>query len=217
MSFSAPPLPPTQPDWTGFQVWWQQTQQALSDALQNIQDQVTDIQDALDAAAAAQASADAAAADAASAASDAATAQTTATTANTTANTVKRDDSISTSWTSPGSILTAADAGSNATITIAAHTRKYTDATSVSVNGGSITGRAYSTLYHVYYTQTSRAGGSVSYQSTTDPNVALPNAAAGRHYCGSVTTPAAGGGATAGGPNPPGGGGGGGTGFQQIP
>jgi hypothetical protein len=163
----------------------------------------------------AQTQANTATSDAATAQSTATTAQTTATTANsnasaaqTTANTVKRDDSISTSWTSPGDILTGSDAGSNATISIAAHTRKYTDVSSVSVNSGSITGLAYSTAYFVYYDQTSRAGGAVTYHATTDPNVALPGFAAGRHYCGSVTTPASGGGSTSGGPNPPGGGGG---------
>lgn len=135
------------------------------------------------------------------------TASSDAATAQTTANTVKRDDSISTSWTSPGTILSATDAGSDATITIANHTRKYTDATSKSVTGGSITGLAYNTQYAVYYDQTSRNGGSVTYHATTDPNTGLANAAAGRHFCGKITTPAAGGGATSGGVNPPAGGG----------
>jgi hypothetical protein len=95
----------------------------------------------------------------------------------------------------------------SATITISAHTRKYTDVSSVSVNGGSITGLSYSTSYAVYYDQTSRAGGAVTYHATTDPNVALPNAAAGRHFCGKILTPAAAGAATSGGVSPPGGGG----------
>jgi hypothetical protein len=132
-------------------------------------------------------------------------AQATATTANSTANTVKRDDAISGSWTSPGSVLSAADVGASATITIAAHTRKYGDNTSVSVNSGSVTGLSFSTLYSIYYDQTSRAGGAVTYQATTNPNTALPNAAAGRHFVGKVTTPADGGGGTTGGYTPPGG------------
>jgi hypothetical protein len=178
-------------DKTGLKRWGQKICEQLEAAIADIQAQVTDIQDALDAALQAQA-------DAADAASDAAAAQTEA-------ETVKRDDAISASTTSPGTILSAADVGSNATITIAAHTRKYGDGTSVSVNGGSISGRAFSTTYYVYYTQTSRAGGAVSYQSTTDPNTALTTAAAGRHYCGKVTTPADGGGSTSGGFTPPGG------------
>jgi hypothetical protein len=133
---------------------------------------------------------------------------TNAAAAQSTAETVNRNDSISTSWTSPGTILSATDAGSNATISIANHTRKYTDVSSVSVTGGSVTGLAYSTTYYLYYDQTSRAGGSVTYHATTDPNVALPNAAAGRHYCGKIATPASGGSGTTGGVDAPGGGGG---------
>jgi hypothetical protein len=166
----------------------------LDKLMSDAESRLTDIENVLAQVVAAQAAADAA--------------QSTANTANSTANTVKRDDSISTSWTSPGNILSASDAGSSATITISAHTRKYTDATSVSVNGGSLTGLSYSTTYTVYYDQTSRAGGSVTYHATTDPNTGLANAAAGRHLCGKITTPASGGGGTSGGVSPPSGGGG---------
>jgi hypothetical protein len=131
------------------------------------------------------------------------TAVTNAATAQTAADTVKRDDSISSSWTSPGTILSAADAGSNATITIANHTRKYSDVSSVSVTGGTVTALAYSTSYDVYYDQTSRAGGAVTYHATTNPNTGMPGAAAGRHYCGTITTPAAAAPPTSGGVNPP--------------
>jgi hypothetical protein len=134
-------------------------------------------------------------------------AQTTANSAQSSADTVHSNDSISSSWTSPGTILTASDAGSSATITVANHTRKYNDASSKSVTGANITGLAYSTTYFVYYDDSSRAGGSVSYNATTDPNAALPGAASGRHYCGEITTPASGGGSTSGGVSPPGSGG----------
>jgi hypothetical protein len=183
VSFDPPPLPPVQPQWGAFQVWWQQVLTQLKSELGGLQTAI----DALAAASAAQATADAAEADTAI---------------------VKRDDSISTSWTSPGTILAATDAGSDATITVSAHTRKYTDATAKAVSGGSITGLAYSTTYTVYYDQTSRAGGAVTYHATTDPNTGLANAVAGRHWCGKITTPAAGGGGTSGGVDPPGGGGG---------
>jgi hypothetical protein len=133
------------------------------------------------------------------------TAVTNAATAQTTANTVKRDDAISTSWTSPGTILSATDAGSNATITVANHTRKYSDNTTASVTGANLTALSYSTTYYVYYDQTSRAGGAVAYHAVTDPNTAQPNAAAGRHFCGKVITPAAAGAPTSGGYTPPGG------------
>lgn len=183
-----------------------QAQQAT--LISDLADAVADIAAAQAAADAAQTTADSAQSDANAAQTTANSAQSTANTANTTANTVKRDDSISTSWTSPGEILSASDAGSSATITIAAHTRKYTDVTSKSVNGGSVTGLAYSTTYTVYYDQVGRTGGSVTYHATTDPNIGLANAAAGRHFCGKITTPASGGTATSGGVAPPSGGGG---------
>jgi hypothetical protein len=104
--------------------------------------------------------------------------------------------------------LSATDAGADATISISSHTRKYSDTSSVSVNSGTLTGLAYSTTYTIYYDQTSRAGGSVTYHATTDPNTGLANAAAGRHLCGKITTPAAGAGDTGGGVAPPSGGGG---------
>jgi hypothetical protein len=190
VSFDPPPLPPGQPQWGSFQVWWQQVLAQLKSELGALETAVA----ALTAASAAQAAADAAEADAA--------------TAQSAADTVNRNDSISTSWTSPGTILSAVDAGSNATITIANHTRKYTDTSSKAVTGGSVTGLAYSTTYTVYYDQPTRAGGAVAYHATTDPNTGLANAAAGRHYCGKITTPAAGGGGTSGGVDPPSGGGG---------
>lgn len=160
---------------------------------------MTDLESAfggVDTAIAALAAAVAAQADATSALTNAATAQSTA-------NTVKRDDSISSSWTSPGTILSASDAGTDATISISAHTRKYSDVSSVSVNSGSVNGLAYSTSYDVYYDQTSRAGGAVTYHATTNPNTGMPGAAAGRHYCGTITTPAAAAPPTSGGVNPP--------------
>lgn len=137
----------------------------------------------------------------------AAAAQTTANTANTTATAVLRDDAITSSYTSPGTVLSAADVGANATITIDNHVRKYGDATSLSVTGGTITGRAYSTLYYIYYNDSTRADTTPSYLSTTNANTALPNAATGRHFVGSITTPAAAAPPTSGGNNPPTGGG----------
>ena len=116
---------------------------------------------------------------------------------------VQRNDAISSSWTSPGGILTASDAGASATITIANHTRKYGDSTSVAVTGSSITGLAYSTTYQVYYDDSARTGGAVTFNATTNPNNALHNSSVGRHYCGEITTPAAGGAATNGGVSPP--------------
>jgi len=135
-------------------------------------------------------------------------AQTTANTAQSTANTVTKNDAISVSYVAPGQILTATDAGSDVTLTIDNHNRHYGDQSSVAVTGATITGLAYSTTYYVYYDDSSRAGGSVTYHTDTNPNNALPAAASGRHYVGRVATPAAGGTATTGGSSPPSAGGG---------
>lgn len=116
-----------------------------------------------------------------------------------------RSMKIGLSWTSPGAILSAADVGSDCTITIANHTRKYGDGSSLSITGGTITGRAFSTTYYVYYTDSSMSDTTPNFLSTTNPNTAAPNATTGRHFCGAITTPADGGGGTSGGTEPPGG------------
>jgi hypothetical protein len=129
----------------------------------------------------------------------AATAQSTASSASTTATAAKTNDAISASWTSPGSILIGFDTGASGAIAIENHTRKYGDATSVAVTGNTVDGLAYGATYYIYYDDPTRAGGSVTFHATGNPNTALPNAATGRHYCGSTTTPASGGGDTSGG------------------
>lgn len=92
-----------------------------------------------------------------------------------------------------GLTITATDAGSDVTITISAHNRVYPqpDGTNVtvSVNGGSLTARAYSTQYWIYYDDASRAGGAVTYQTTTTATTAAQTG--NRHSVGAVTTPAA--------------------------
>ncbi len=191
MAFTLPRLPPGQPDWTQFQIWWQQVVEAIEGQETNQDALLTQILAAQAAAAAAQATAT--------------SAQTTANTANTTAAAAKKNDKISASWTSPGSVLSATDAGSNATISIAAHTRNYGDGTTVSVNSGSLTGKSYSTTYYIYYDDPNTAGGAVTYVATTSPTTAAPNKASGRHAVGAVTTPAAAGAPTSGGTVPPGG------------
>lgn len=109
-------------------------------------------------------------------------------------------------------ILTATDAGTNATIAVSAHTRKIpgeSGVVSITYNSGSITGLAFSTRYFIYADDATQAGGAVTYIATTnsDDLVAL----AARVYMGEVTTPADGGtGETGGGGGGIGGGGGGG-------
>ncbi len=120
----------------------------------------------------AQDAADTAIAAAASATSDAATAQSAAEGANSVA-------SLTNSGVTPNP-LTATDAGADATITVAAHTRIYGDGSTLAIAGPvSLTGRAYSTLYYVYYDDPTRSDTTPTYQ-TGD-----------RHLVGSITTPAA--------------------------
>ncbi len=147
-----------------FHQWWDSFARTLETA-------VNDLADSVAAIAAAQAAADAAAIAARGAADDAASTSALANSGVT------------------GATITATDAGADATITISAHTRVYGDGTTVSVNGGSITGRAYSTLYYIYYDQASRAGGAVTYLSTTSESTAAQTG--DRHLVGVVTTPAA--------------------------
>ena len=103
------------------------------------------------------------------------------------------DDAAATSALSnsgvTGATITGTDAGANATVNITAHTRVYGDGTSVSVNSGSVTALSYSTLYYIYYDQTSRLGGAVTYAATTSDTTAAQTG--DRHLVGSVTTPAA--------------------------
>lgn len=157
-----------------FQLYWQQ-------AIDGLQGQI-------DAITAAQAAADAANAAAAAAQTAADAADTAATNAQTAADEANANTAITASYVT-GVTLTGTDAGSNATVSISAHTRVYGDGTSVSVNSGSVTSLAYSTDYYIYYDQASRAGGAVTYQATT--SVATAAQTGDRHTVGKVTTPAA--------------------------
>jgi Flp pilus assembly protein TadG len=183
MSFDPPPLPPIQPPWGSFQVWWQQVLGQLKNELGGLETAI----DALNAANAAQAAADAAEA---------------------TATTTKRDDKITASSIIPANVLTATDAGTDATIAAAAHTRIYGDASQLSVGGHTFTGLAYSTAYGIYYDDPTCSDTTPTYHTTTTISNALNNFVAGRHFVGTVTTPAAGGAASSGGVSPPGYGGG---------
>jgi hypothetical protein len=137
-----------------------------------------------------------------------ATAQAAATAAAAAAAVVARNDKISGSATDPSVVVSASDAGASATITIAAHTRRYGDGTTLAVAGGSLTGKAYSTQYAVYYDDTTTANTTPTYVATTTLKDAQPNAVAGRHYVDQITTPAAAAPPTGGGGyRPPGGGG----------
>ena len=86
--------------------------------------------------------------------------------------------------------LTGHDAGANATINIAAFTMRTSSKGDISVSSGSITALSYGTGYYVYYDDPTLAGGSVTFNATT--NKGTPLQGAGRFYVGSITTPLAG-------------------------
>jgi hypothetical protein len=92
--------------------------------------------------------------------------------------------------------LTATDAGSNATISIAAFTMRTGSKGDISYSSGSITALAYSTLYYVYFDDAALAGGAATYNATTTKSTA--NNGAGRFFLGSIFTPNHGGVATVG-------------------
>ena len=108
------------------------------------------------------------------------------------------------SYSIPTLVLTATDVGASVTIAIAAHVRQYADATNVPVSAGSITGLAYSTKYAVYYDDETRQDPGPTFHATTNLEEGQHNYIAGRHYLGTLTTPAALGAATTGGSPPAG-------------
>ncbi len=110
---------------------------------------------------------------------------------------------VANSWTT-GLTITAADAGSDCTITISAHTRNYLDGTTASVEGGTITGLAFEQTVFVAYDDAGRSGGAVTYVAHADTADAGPtNSHPGRHFVKQITTPADGGGTVEGGDGPP--------------
>lgn len=146
-------------------------------------------------------------ADLTAAIADIAAAQAAADAAQDTADTVQNNTNISLGFTEPFDTLTGSDVGATATISIAAHDRRYGDGTSVSVNSGSIMGLNFATPYWIYYDDPTRAGGAVTYVAATNAEDATPQAATGRHFVGAIKTPIDGGANTTNGMAPPSGGG----------
>jgi len=83
------------------------------------------------------------------------------------------------------------EADSAGDITLSDHERRYGDPTlnpTVAVAGGLLTtGVASGTALYIYYDDTARAGGSVTYNYTTDPTDVVQSG--NRHSIGSVTIP----------------------------
>jgi cell wall-associated NlpC family hydrolase len=103
------------------------------------------------------------------------------------ADTVTAESSLATSYATGLTI----DAASTGIVTISAHTRVYGNGDSVPVNGGSVnTGLTNPAVARIYYDQPSRAGGAVTYLSTTSITAAAQTG--DRHSVGAVEIPAAG-------------------------
>lgn len=142
--------------------------------------------------------------------------------AQATATAAVRETARINSYPNPGTIVSAADVGTDCDIVIANHTRVYpvqgsVDVPDVAITGDTIHGLAFTTQYWIYYDDTTLADTTPTFQATTVSATAQVGAAAGRHLVGFVTTPADGGApAPGGGGGTPGGGGGFGGG-GQIP
>lgn len=193
MAISLPRLPATPPSHAQFQVWWQEVAEAIEKQEGGQDELIEALAAAVAAIAAAQAAADSANAAAAA--------------AQTVADNIVASDELRSSYVDGTNVLIGSDAGTDATITIAAHDRKYPQGdgstVTVAVGGGALTGLAYSTQYFVYYDDPTRAGGAVTYAATTSASTAAQTGA--RHLVGSVVTPAALGAPTPGGTvRPPG-------------
>lgn len=110
-----------------------------------------------------------------------------------------------------GGMLTAVDAGADATVTVAEHYWDYPGAdNTVTRDTGDITGLAFGTIYYVYFDDATLADETPAYAVTIDQGEAFNSTPHPyRHYLGTITTPADGGGST--------GGGGGGGGYCVTP
>jgi hypothetical protein len=137
-------------------------------------------------------------------------------TAQSTATAAARESARINSYPNPGSVLSAVDAGSTATATLAAHTRVYPVQGTIDVPDVTFTnlpvdftGLPFSTRHWVYYDDTTLTNTAPTFQITTSAVTAQVGTAAGRHFVGYIDTPADGGTGTSGvGGGTPGGGGG---------
>jgi hypothetical protein len=117
--------------------------------------------------------------------------------------------SLIASYVDPTAVLSAevdpADS-TKAKITIADHTRKYGDGTSVSVTGGSLSGLDQDHDYYITYMDTAFAGGTVTYVAQYSALTAGQDNPTGQHTVGDIITPATSSAppTTGGGPRPPG-------------
>lgn len=112
------------------------------------------------------------------------TAQNTISQAQQQTDATKREAALQGSYIEPTAVLTA----STTTITIASHTRFYTDGSQVSVNGGTAPASGSGDTDYVSYNDPPRTGGTVSYIVST----VAPVQTGDTHVVGAVTIPATG-------------------------
>jgi hypothetical protein len=88
--------------------------------------------------------------------------------------------------------LTLQGIAATATILVGGHTRRYLiGQPPVTVTGATISGLSYATTYWIFYDQSSRGGGAVTYQVSTTYTDAFPtHSTPHRHFVGAITMPA---------------------------
>lgn len=96
----------------------------------------------------------------------------------------KREAALQSSYIDPSSVLTA----SSTSITIAPHTRFYSDGTSADVSGATIPALAEGSTAYVSYEDADRTGGAVSYVVSGN----APTQTGATHVVGAVVIPTAG-------------------------
>jgi len=97
------------------------------------------------------------------------------------------------SYIPTSNMLTSADAGSNATVSVASFTLQTSSKGSISYNSGSVTGLNYGTQYYlVVGPDPSLAGGTVGFSAYTTKSAALA-AGSGYFFIGSIVTAVSGG------------------------
>jgi len=118
-------------------------------------------------------------------------AQTAADNAQTSTNTLSDEQSLAQSGCENPSVPPLLSADSTGQIIISTHDRRYGNGTVVSVTGDTLaTAYVNPDAVYVFYSDPSRAGGAVTYQTSLDPTDAVQTGSI--HSVGVVTVPAAG-------------------------
>ena len=128
---------------------------------------------------------------AANANSAATSAQSTANAANTAATNAKLYAIAAASARPDSNPLTAHDAGSNVTVTIASFNMHVAGIGAIAITGNTLTGLSYGTVYYIYYTDPNLTGGAVTFQTSLTKHGTIGSTV--NFYVGSILTPVSGG------------------------